>query len=175
PAEPVPYGSSWFATDVLHGEPQAAIRTTPVITLVRDLLFVLRNQQIPGPEAHAALRRAVRLLSVVAEVNRLRARPEPEPLQGPPGDQHRWIPSKGHLSKDNGSLLFANRWLLGTPYEVIRTAPVIALVEQLLDTLLDREIPALDALDATRRAVRLLAVFIADNEHGQARNRHSSE
>jgi len=119
------------------------------------------------------LRRAVRLLSVVAEVNWLRARPEP-PLQGPPVEHLPWRTDKQHAA-DSESFLFANRWLLGIPHQVIRTAPVIALVEQLLDTLLDRDIPAQEALDATRRAVRLLAVFIADNEHGQARNRHSSE
>ena len=55
---------------------------------------------------------------------------------------------------------------------MIRTAPVIALVEQLLETLLDRDISAPDTLDATRRAVRMLAVFTADDEHGQPRNQH---
>ncbi len=93
------------------------------------------------------MRRAVRLLSVVAEVNWLRARPEP-PLQGPPVEHLPWRTDKQHAA-DSESFLFANRWLLGIPHQVIRTAPVIALVEQLLDTLLDRDIPAQAARLAT--------------------------
>ena len=90
--------------DVLcTGNPWPSIRTTPVMTVVQDLIAVLRDEQIPDHEAHTALRRAVRLLSVVAEVNRLRARPEP-PRQGPHVEPIPWIPSKRERAADTQSL-----------------------------------------------------------------------
>jgi hypothetical protein len=52
-----------FAKATLHGSVRQAIRTGPVIELVDSLLGDLMHAPEPG-DAHAALRRAVKLLSI---------------------------------------------------------------------------------------------------------------
>jgi hypothetical protein len=52
-----------FAHETLHGSPNHAIRTLPVITIVDELRTILVRQSQPQA-AHIAIRRAVRLLSV---------------------------------------------------------------------------------------------------------------
>jgi hypothetical protein len=62
---------SWAVSLYLTGEPRRAIRTTPIIELLDDLLDILRSEDYNDSEAYAAARRAVRLLNAfVAEADR---------------------------------------------------------------------------------------------------------
>jgi hypothetical protein len=62
--------SDWFASLWLHEFRHHATRTEPVIAVVRELVTTLRDEQIPAPQAHRALRRAVSLLSTLAGTSR---------------------------------------------------------------------------------------------------------
>lgn len=159
--------SSMFAGEWLRGRPQIAIRTMPVIAVVRELLSVLRDNQIPARQAHTTLRRAVCLLGVfTAETGRQYGRQD----ETDPEHMRTWAPTRGQIEQSTESAQFAVAWLRGSSQHTIRTEPVIAVVERLLTMLVDRSTPARDALSGLRRAVRLLSVFADDDEHDQRRH-----
>lgn len=58
--------------------------------------------------------------------------------------------------------VFAFAWVRGTPRLVVRTMPVVAVVQELLDMLRDEQVPLQDAHRILQRAVRLLRVFAAE-------------
>ncbi|MCM4084568.1 hypothetical protein [Paractinoplanes hotanensis] len=66
------------------------------------------------------------------------------------------------ISRPGESTRFAKAWLLASPAEAIRTEPVIALVEQLLDSLIVR-MPAV-AYDCLQQAVQVLNVFAREDD-----------
>ena len=66
------------------------------------------------------------------------------------------------VSRPGESTRFAKAWLLGRPVEAIRTEPVIAIVEQLLDDLI-REKPT-TAQASLRQAVQVLSVFAREDD-----------
>lgn len=55
-------------------------------------------------------------------------------------------------------------WLTQPPSTAIKTEPVIAIVEELLEILTDRQRPDEERLAILRRAVRLLNAFVAGKE-----------
>jgi len=163
PTQQTPTGSpevAWFAGLWLRTTTVRAIRTAPIIAMLQELLRVLRDQQIPDNEAYTSLRRAVRLLAVLdAETGTRKTRQQPEY----PGDEV-YVPTPEDVAGSADSNRFAIEWLRGTPQTAIRTTPVIEVIQQLLDTLLDQFTPAHDVQTSLHRAVRLLTVFIADGE-----------
>src|SRR3982751_5633040 len=63
----VDHDAEWFALVWLYGFRRRTARTVPVIAVVRELAATLRDDQIPAPQALIALRRAVILLTVLAD------------------------------------------------------------------------------------------------------------
>jgi hypothetical protein len=69
--DPAAIQRSWAASLYLFGHARRAIRTSPVIELLDELLDILRNEYYTDSEAYAAARRAARLLNAfVAEADR---------------------------------------------------------------------------------------------------------
>jgi hypothetical protein len=163
PTQQTPVVSSeptWFASLWLRTTTVRAIRTAPIIAMLQELLRVLRDAQIPDDEAYTSLRRTIRLLSVLdAETGTRKTRQQVEY----PGDRIH-VPTPQDVTRSAESNQFATEWLRGSPHAAIRTTPVIEVIEQLLDILLDEFTPAHDVQTSLHRAVRLLAVFIADGE-----------
>lgn len=62
--------SSRFAAAWLHDFRRSAVRSAPVIAVVRELAATLRDEQIPAAQALFALRRAADLLVVFASASR---------------------------------------------------------------------------------------------------------
>jgi hypothetical protein len=154
--------SSIFAGEWLHRSPERAIRTVPVIAVVQELLTVLRDEHMPPHDAYIAFRRAVRILSVFAvDTGKRHGRDE--------GQFHlsEHVPTEEDLARSTASARFATAALRGSPHEAIRTEPVIAVVQDLLDTLLSEYVRAWEAHLAFRRAVRLLSAFTTNNRHEQ--------
>jgi hypothetical protein len=158
-----PHDASWFAVEWVRGSPSLAVRTMPVIAVVQELLDVLRDPQVSLPEAHRSLRRAVRLLGVFA------AEPIGKPQRrwddGRFEQAREWTPTPQHIAEAVASRRFAAEWLRGAGQDVIRSEPVIAVVQALLNALLAAHTPSRTAHDGLRRAVRLLSVFVIDDEH----------
>src|SRR3954466_15924749 len=65
----VDHDADWFAKAWLHEFRRRTARTVPVIAVVRELAATLRDDQIPAPQALLALRRAVSLLTVLADAD----------------------------------------------------------------------------------------------------------
>lgn len=62
---------------------------------------------------------------------------------------------------DHEASRFAGQWLRGSRHLAVRSAPVIAVVQELATVLRDEQIPAAQALLVLRRAIRLLRVLTA--------------
>ncbi|NMO54833.1 hypothetical protein HH310_27070 [Actinoplanes sp. TBRC 11911] len=127
----------------------------------------LRDEQIPAAQALFALRRAVDLLVVFATATRedqvSRSRLESEDRFEADRDL-----GQEATSRPGESTRFAKAWLLGSPAEVIRTEPVIAIVEQLLDDLIDGD--AASAHASLLQAVRVLRVFAREHDNSAGSN-----
>jgi hypothetical protein len=155
--------SDRFAQMWLHEFRRRTARTVPVIAVVRELAATLRDEQIPASQALRALRRAVSLLTVLAgsdrtvnrQVDRGRADLDDQ-VEG-----HRHL-GREAISRPGESTRFAKAWLLGSPAETIRTEPVIALVEGLLDDLITEKPTVAQA--CLRQAVQVLGVFAREDE-----------
>lgn len=136
----------------------------PVIAVVRELAATLRDEQVPAPQALHALRRAVSLLTVLAgsgrdvsrQVDRGRADLDDE------AESHRHL-GREAISQPGESTRFAKAWLLASPADAIRTEPVIAIVERLLDDLIMGKPTAAHA--SLRQAVQVLSVFAREDEN----------
>jgi hypothetical protein len=139
-------------------------RTVPVIAVVRELATILRDEQIPSAQALVALRRAVHLLTLLTG---------DKPATWSPADRSnaefadrveglRALVVEA-TSRPNESTRFAKAWLLDGPAEAIRTEPVIALVEILLERLIEGD--ATSSYDCLRQAVRVLSVFAREDEN----------
>jgi hypothetical protein len=154
---PTWFGSLWLRTTTAQ-----AIRTAPVIAMLQHLLEILRDPQVPADQAYTSLRRAVTLLRVLdAEAGTRRSRQDVEH----PGGRH-YVATLDDVARSAESTRFAAQWLCGSPEAAIRTRPVIEVVEELLEILLDEFTPAHDIQISLRRAVRLLSVFVADHQRG---------
>nr|WP_221377007.1 hypothetical protein [Actinoplanes polyasparticus] len=160
----VDHDAEQFARIWLHESRRRIARTVPVIAVVRELAATLRDDQIPAPQVLLALRRAVSLLTVLADVEHVNQqvvdygcsefedRVERNRLLG-----------REAISRPGESTRFAKAWLLASPAEAIRTEPVIALVEQLLDSLIV-QMPAV-AYDCLQQAVPVLNVFAREDDN----------
>jgi len=169
--DPEPY---WFSSQWLRGSRHLAVRSAPVIAVVQELATILRDEHTPAPQALLALRRAVRLLTVLAGGTR---------DENPRGEDYRRnidIEVERHrlldledVARSVNSTRFAATWLRGSPAEAIRTAPVIAIVDDLLDDLTS-EAPAAEVYVSLRRAVQVLSVFAREDRHEPETARHVS-
>ncbi|GAA2655577.1 hypothetical protein [Paractinoplanes durhamensis] len=159
------HDSDWFAQAWLHQFRRRTARTVPVIAVVRELAATLRDDQIPAPQALRALRRAVSLLTVLAGSDRNVNRQVVDRGRADLDDEAESDRLLGReaVSRPGESTRFAKAWLLASPSEVIRTEPVIALVEQLLDDLITKK-PTV-AYASLRQAVQVLNVFARENEN----------
>ena len=146
-----------FAGHWLHGSRHLAVRTTPIVAVVHELATILRDEQVPAPQALLALRRAVRLLAVLADGTRADFRHEAAQIRG-------GVPDVDDVAGSAGSTAFAAAWLRGSSAEAIRTEPVIAVVENLLGTMTYGKVPASQAYHTLRRAVRVLSVFARESD-----------
>lgn len=81
-------------------------------------------------------------------------------------------PTQEPAPRDSDAVQLAAAWLWRTPQQAIRTMPVIAVVQELLNVLRDQDTPAVEALTTLRRAVRLLSVFVAEHTGGPSRDEH---
>ncbi|MDQ7911158.1 hypothetical protein RB614_42380 [Phytohabitans sp. ZYX-F-186] len=155
--------ATWFASEWLRSTTVRAVRTAPIIAMLQELLRVLRDEQIPDDEAYTSLRRAVRLLAVLdAETGTRKTRERVEY----PGDRI-YVPTPEDVARSADSNRFAIHWLRGSPHAAIRTTPIIKVIEELLDTLLDQFTPAQDVQTSLHRAVRLLTVFTTDGQRNR--------
>jgi hypothetical protein len=155
--------SEWFAHVWMHESEQHIARTAPVIAVVRELAATLRDEQFSASQAHRALRRAVNLLAVFAGGNLAAGRQADRGGAEIDSDG----PTEAQLahesySQSGESTRFAKAWLLDSPADAIRTAPVIAVVEQLLGGLI-METPAGAHADL-RQALRMLRVFAREED-----------
>ncbi|WP_432824737.1 hypothetical protein [Dactylosporangium sp. CA-092794] len=155
--------AEWFAAAWLRGTPDEAVQTIPVIAVVQELLTVLRDEQVPEPDAYRTLCRAVRLLSVFAA--------EPPAKQHTQSGEDQYLRGlRTHvfavddIADSEQSWRFAKETLHGSPRRAIRTEPVIAVVADLHAMLLYGG-PTQPAHTAVRRAVRLLSVYTIDDDH----------
>lgn len=154
---PLPQDVQWFATALLR-EPCRAAQTAPVIAMVAELLDILRDEHTPDQQAHHALRRAVRWLRVfTTEPSR------PTTRNSSTTDHHSLAISARDLADAAASRQLATTWLRGTPQAAIRTEPVIGVVAQLHYDL-QCSSKGQNAQSRLRHAVRLLEVFVADEE-----------
>jgi hypothetical protein len=171
----VDHDSDWFARAWLHELRRRTARTEPVIAVVRELATTMRDEQIPAPQAHRVLRRAVSLLTVLAgsspaasrQVDRGNADHDDE------AQRYRYL-AREAVFRPGESTGFAKAWLHGSPAEAIRTEPVIAIVEQLLDDLITEK-PTV-AYASLRQAVQVLSVFAREDDStvGEARPANST-
>jgi hypothetical protein len=152
--------ASHFAMEWLRRPPHKVIRTVPVIAVVQELLDVLRDERTSPQVAHTALRRAVRLLSIFTVDTSRQSRLDEPGRYG----EHDSVPTQDQVTGSIESRQFAAAWLRGTPHAVIRTEPVIAVVQELHYILLSQSDPGREAHAALRRAVQLLGVFAVDRE-----------
>ena len=148
-----------FAITWLCGTPDDAVHTVHIITLVQELLTILRDDQIPITEAHRSLRRAVGLLKVFAS--------EPQPHRKPMPGQHDYPPGRATIPQTITPPAevqrFASQTLRGSLRDAIRTEPVIEILKVLLITLSNNTQPG-QAHTAVRRTVNLLNFYLADHE-----------
>jgi hypothetical protein len=115
PAQPViDHEAQWFAVQWLRGSRHLAVRTAPVIAVVQELATVLRDEQVPAPQALLALRRAVRLLGALTAGTRDDDRRESDHLD----EQHR-VPDPDEVTGSTGSVRLAAEWLRGDPAAAI--------------------------------------------------------
>lgn len=160
-----------FARMWLHGSRRRIARTVPVIAVVRELAATLRDDQIPAPQALLALRRAVSLLTVLTDGDQ-----QVVDCGGAEFEdkiERNRLLGREAISQPEESTRFAKAWLLASPTEAIRTEPVIALVEQLLDALIV-QMPTV-AYDSLQQAVQVLNVFAReDNAAGVAASADST-
>ena len=171
----VDHDAEWFAIMWLHGFRRRTARTVPVIAVVRELAATLRDDQIPASQALLALRRAVSLLTVLTDgdhnINRQVVDSGSAAFEDK-AERNRLL-GREAISRPGESTRFAKAWLLASPAEAIRTEPVIALVEQLLDALIV-QMPAV-AYDCLQQAVQVLNVFAReDNTAGIAASADST-
>jgi hypothetical protein len=133
--------------------------------VVQELLNILRDEQASTQRAYTSLRRAVRLLGVIA------AEAGTQPTRQTTGryDSDIHVPTLEQIAGSASSRRFAAEWLRGSPHATIRTKPVIAVVDELLYALLDEFAPAAEVETTFCRAVRTLSVFVTDNEHERPR------
>ena len=167
--------AEWFARMWLHGSRRRIARTVPVIAVVRELAATLRDDQIPASQALLALRRAVSLLTVLTDgdhnINRQVVDSGSAAFEDK-AERNRLL-GREAISRPGESTRFAKAWLLASPAEAIRTEPVIALVEQLLDALIV-QMPTV-AYDCLQQAVQVLNVFAReDNTAGIAASADST-
>jgi hypothetical protein len=157
----MPPDASVFAFAWVHGTPRLVVRTMPVVAVVQELLDMLRDEQVPLQDAHRALQRAVRLLRVFAAepTGRQTRRQDDDGFD----DAREWEISPKSVKQAAASRRFATSWLHGSPMQAIRTEPVIAVVQELRDALVNYH-PTQVAHSAVRRTVRLLNVFVTDDE-----------
>jgi hypothetical protein len=160
----VDHDAEWFALMWLYGLRRRTARTVPVIAVVRELAATLRDDQIPAPQALLALRRAVSLLTVLADGDHNVKR---QMVDRGGADLDDKAESNRHLgreaiSRPGESTRFAKAWLLASPAEAIRTEPVIALVEKLLYALIVQK--PTDTYDCLRQAVPVLNVFAREDD-----------
>jgi hypothetical protein len=154
-----------FARRWLHGSRRRIARTVPVIAVVRELAATLRDDRIPAPQALLALQRAVSLLTVLADVDHSVNRQVVDSGSAAFDDKAERNRLLGHeaISRPGESTRFAKAWLLAGPAEAIRTKPVIALVEQLLDVLIVEK-PTV-AYASLQQAVQVLNVFAREDDN----------
>jgi hypothetical protein len=159
PAQPViDHEAQWFAVHWLRGSRHLAVRTAPVIAVVQEMATVLRDEQVPASQALLALRRAVRLLGVLTAGTRDDDRRESDHLDG-----YGRVPEPDEVTGSIGSVRFAAEWLRGDPAEAIRAEPVIAVVEDLLHSMLNVNARPSEVYTALYRATRLLSVFTRED------------
>lgn len=164
--EIVDYEAAWFAGFWLGGIRHLAVRTAPVIVVVRDLAIILRDAQAPASQALFALRRALRLLTVLTSGTREPSRRLVDDAQRFEIDdeiESRRLIDREAIAQSVGSRRFAEAWLGGDPADAIRTEPVICLVEQLHRDLIQAD--AAEAFDSVRRAVQVLSVFVLEDKN----------
>jgi hypothetical protein len=160
---PVDYKAYGFAAHWLYGSRHLAVRTAPIIAVVRELSAILRDESVPAPQAMLAARRAVRLLGALAGS-----------LRNEDGGIHNLDPP-GHVLDEEDvtgsaeSMRFANIWLRGDPAEAIRTEPVIALVDGLLGSMHQVKARPAEVYDRLRRAVRVLSVLVREDRSAPVR------
>jgi hypothetical protein len=160
----VDHDAEQFARMWLHGSRRRIARTVPVIAVVRELAATLRDDQIPAPQALLALRRAVSLLTVLAGVDH-NVNQQVVDYGGATFEdriERNRLLGREAISRPGESTRFAKAWLLASPAEAIRTEPVMALVEQLLDALIV-QLPAV-AYDCLQQAVQVLNVFAREDD-----------
>lgn len=157
PAQPpVDWQAAGFAVQWLRGSRHLAVRSAPVIAVVRELLSILRDESVPAPQAMLAARRAVRLLGALTGNARSDDRCAIEDLDA-------WALDDEDVTGSTESVRFASQWLRGDPAEAIRTKPVVALVEGLLDSMLHEKVRPTEVYDRLRRAVRVLSVLVRED------------
>jgi hypothetical protein len=160
----VDHDAEWFAIVWLNGLRRRTARTAPVIAVVRELAATLRDDQIPAPQALLALRRAVSLLAVLADGDHNVKRQVVDRGGADLDDNAESNRHLGHeaISRPGESTRFAKAWLLASPAEAIRTEPVIALVEMLLQALIVQK--PTGAYEFLRQAVLVLNVFAREDD-----------
>jgi hypothetical protein len=164
PRQVIDREADWFAAAWLNGYRRRIGRTVPVIAVVRELAAILRDDQVPAAQALLALRRAVGLLTVLAGGSP-RNRDQTDRGIADIDDE---VEGKRPLaleatSRPGESTRFAKAWLFDGPAEAIRTEPVIALVELLLDALITGN--ATSSYDSLRQAVAVLSVFAREDKN----------
>ncbi|MFC7276033.1 hypothetical protein ACFQS1_18730 [Paractinoplanes rhizophilus] len=159
--------SYWFSSQWLRGSRHLAVRSAPVIAVVQELATILRDEQTPAPHALLALRRAVRLLAVLAGGTRDENRRREDYRHDLDIDldvERGRILDLEDAARSVNSTRFAATWLRGSPAEAIRTAPVIAIVDTLLGDLTGVA-PAAEVYRRLRHAVQVLSVFAREDRH----------
>ncbi|WP_433612604.1 hypothetical protein ACQP2P_01795 [Dactylosporangium sp. CA-139114] len=159
PAQPpVDYEAAAFAVQWLRGARHLAARSAPVIAVVQQLLAILRDESVPGPQAMLAARRAVRLLGALTGNARSDDRDAIEHIR-----VHDRVLDGDDVTRSAESVRFANHWLRGDPAEAIRTEPVVALVEGLLGSMLHVKVRPEEVYERLRRTVRVLSVLVRED------------
>jgi hypothetical protein len=154
-----------FALHWLTGSADTTVHTIPVVAVVDELLTVLRDEQIPDPEAYQALRRAVRLLGVfAAEPTATQRHRADDTAHG--RDSRPYLYDEQVVASSGAARRFAKETLRGPLHRAIRSEPVIEVVKELRHQLLFNAQPSA-AHTALRRAVRLLNAYIVDDEYRQ--------
>lgn len=159
--------SYWFSSQWLRGSRHLAVRSAPVIAVVQELATILRDEQTPAPQALLALRRAVRLLAVLAGGTRDENSQREDYRRAFDIDidvERRRLLDLDDAARSVNSTRFAATWLRGSPAEAVRTAPVIAVVDDLLNDLTGVA-PAAEVYLSLRRAVQVLSVFAREDRH----------
>lgn len=145
--------ASRFARQWLYGSRHIAIRSAPVIAIIKELITVLRDEQTPASQALLVLRRAILLLGALTAGTCVDVRQEDDSLLA------RCVPNLEDVTASLQCTRFAVLWLHGSPDEAIRTEPVIAILDELLFDIVNVNVRHSEIYARLRRALKVLSVL----------------